>query len=71
MTITKRAAEIVPASIDFTNLLAQLLPAGQIIADGDVKVFDHAAVDKSATMLVSSTIGTHRIDSIVQAGTKG
>jgi hypothetical protein len=70
MNSFKREGEKIPLAMNFAKLLAQL-PGTQTILDGDVKVLNSKKEDVTATMLVEKTIGSTRIDSIIQGGTKG
>jgi len=68
MTAYKQPVEEIPLAVDFEDLF----PAGQTLQVGsDVQVFDSEGNDVTASMFVSKTVGTLRIDSIIQGGEDG
>ena len=70
MTKMKRVAEIIPLAMNFSNLLSSI-PAGQTIQEGSVTIVDRQGNDVSMSMVKRMTVGTDRIDAIIQGGTKG
>jgi hypothetical protein len=69
MTAYKQPSEIIPLAVDFQSIL----PSGESIQSvgSDVKVYDASGNDKTSEMRVAKTIGSTRIDAIIQGGTHG